>query len=479
MSQTLLCKEGYLIPKIPKNQSIIELVKNELTVEPFQTCSFLKDQEPVKFQVFQENDQYVNIPKYYGIKKLGKPEINKEIKGTKSKAKFNGELRPKQKEIVDKIVPHIKENDGGVLVLPCAAGKTVLSLYLSCLFKVKTLVIVHKTFLLNQWKERAEQFTNASIGIIQQNKVDVDGKDIVIGMLQSIAKDKYDSDIFRDFGMVIFDEAHHAPSQYFSKALPIIASKITIGLSATPVRQDKLEKILYWYFGDIMYKAPVEENNKVLVNIVNYDIEHEKFREYLMYTGDVNRPKTINKLTTIGRRNKFIIDTMEEILQEANRKILVLSDRIEHLELLKKRLEEREIASSDFYIGGMKQKALKVAENAQVLFASYGMASEALDIPDLNTLFMVTSRKEVEQAVGRVIRKIDPNTRPVIYDFIDKLPSFVRQGAHRRKLYKKMGFEMRIIEVKNNEILRQIDISECNDITQVTKANTEECEFLD
>ena len=124
----LLCKEGYLIPKTPKNQSIIELVKKELTVEPFQTCSFLKDQEPVKFQVFQENEQYINIPKYYGIKKLGKPEINKEIKGAKSKAKFNGELRPKQKEIIDKIVPHIKENDGGVLVLPCAAGKTVLSL---------------------------------------------------------------------------------------------------------------------------------------------------------------------------------------------------------------------------------------------------------------------------------------------------------------------------------------------------------------
>lgn len=92
---------------------------------------------------------------------------------------------------------------------------------------------------------------------------------------------------------------------------------------------------------------------------------------------------------------------------------------------------------------------------------------------------MVTSRKEVEQAVGRVIRKIDPNTRPIIYDFTDQLPSFVRQGLHRRKLYKKMGFELRIIEVKNNEILRQIDISECNDITQVTKVNNEECEFLD
>ena len=111
MSQTLLCKEGYLIPKTNKFQSTIELVKKELTVEPFQTCSFLKDQEPIRFQVFQENDQYINVPKHYGIKKLGKPEINKEIKGVKSKAKFNGELRPKQKEIVDKIVPHIKEND--------------------------------------------------------------------------------------------------------------------------------------------------------------------------------------------------------------------------------------------------------------------------------------------------------------------------------------------------------------------------------
>ena len=94
-----------------------------------------------------------------------------------------------------------------------------MGLYLACHYKVKTLIIVHKTFLLNQWIERIEQFTDAKIGIIQQNKIDVEDKDIVVGMLQSIAKDKYDSDIFQDFGMVIFDEAHHAPSEYFSKAL--------------------------------------------------------------------------------------------------------------------------------------------------------------------------------------------------------------------------------------------------------------------
>ena len=90
--------------------------------------------------------------------------------------------------------------------------------------------------------------TNASIGIIQQKKVDTD-KDIVIGMLQSISKDKYNSSIFKQFGLVIFDEAHHAPSQYFSKALPIISCKKTLALTATPKRADRLEKVLFWYYG--------------------------------------------------------------------------------------------------------------------------------------------------------------------------------------------------------------------------------------
>ena len=478
MEKTILSKEGYLVPKTDKYKKLIDSAIKELTVEPYQPFSFGKNNDNNTFTVYQENDEYLSVPKYYGIKKFGIPEINKEIDGEKIKIKFKGDLRPKQKEIVDKVVPHIQQNNGGVLVLPCAAGKTVLSLYLASLFKVKTLVIVHKTFLLNQWKERALEFTNANIGIIQQNKIDIDGKDIVIGMLQSIAKDKYDDDIFRDFGMVIFDEAHHAPSQYFSKALPLIACKLTIGLSATPKRSDKLEKILYWYFGDVMYKSAVEENNKVLVNIVNYDIEHEKFKEYKMYTGDINKPKTINKIATIGRRNKFIVNMIEEILQEDGRQILVLSDRITHLESLKKRVDEREIASTDFYVGGMKQKALDVAKNAQVIFASYGMAAEGLDIPGLNTLFMVTPRSNVEQSVGRIIRKITDIT-PTIFDFTDQLPSFVNQGRNRRRLYKKMGFQIKIIEVNNNEIIREYNEDEIKQVSKITIVENNDCEFID
>jgi superfamily II DNA or RNA helicase len=475
MNQTILCKEGYLIPKNSKYNDIINEIKKELTVKPVQTCSFVKN-DNTEFPVYQENDEYICIPKYYGITKIGIPDINKEIKGETIDIKFKGKLRPLQEEIINKIVPHIKKTDGGVLCLPCAAGKTVLSLYLASLFQVKTLVIVHKTFLLNQWKERALEFTNANIGTIQQDTVDIDGKQIVIGMLQSIAKDKYDDIIFRDFGLVIFDEAHHAPSQYFSKALPLISCKLTIGLSATPKRTDRLEKVLYWYFGDIMYQSKVEQNNKVLVNIINYTIDHPKFKEYKLYTGDVNRPKTINKIIEIDERNNFIIEMINEVLLEEGRKIIVLSDRVEHLKMLKKILDEcnndGNIPTSDYYIGGMKQKALKIAETAQVIFATYSMASEALDIPDLNTLFMITSRREVEQSVGRILRKINPNIRPLIYDFTDTLPSFISQGENRKKLYNKMGFEIKLIKVENNNI-----ISSCMlDNNKIIKKNLQ---FLD
>ena len=156
-----------------------------------------------------------------------------------------------------------------------------------------------------------------------------------------------------------------------------------------------------------------------------------------------------------------------------DRKILILSDRLEHLKILKNRLDLRNITISDYYIGGMKQNALKIAEQAQVIFATYAMASEALDIPDLNTLFMVTSRKEVEQAVGRILRKIDPNLRPLIYDFVDQLPSFINQSKHRIKFYNKMGFDITILKIYNNEL-----ISTSNNNKVIINTNYE-CDFID
>jgi superfamily II DNA or RNA helicase len=451
ISKNILSKEGYLIHK-KNNNNIIQEIKEELTVTPY--LHFNKNVKPEAFPVYLENDKYLCVPKYYGIQKLGNPDVNKELTGLTVDIIFNGKLRSNQLDIVNIVLSKMEKNDGGLLSLGCGQGKTVLALYIASILKVKTLVIVHKSFLLNQWLQRAKEFTNANIGIIQQNKIDIDGKEIVIGMLQSISKDKYDSDIFRDFGLVIFDEAHHAPSKYFSKALPIIACKKTLALSATPNRTDKLEKVLYWYFGDILYKAPTETINNVLVKVIKYNIKHPNFKEYKQnYGQDINRPKTVNKLIQIEKRNTFIIDNIKEILEEDQRKLLVLSDRIEHLTILKDLLQLD--VTTSFYIGGLKQKVLDEAEKAQVIFATYSMAAEALDIPELNTLLMVTPRKEVEQAVGRITRKKNHPVQPLIIDLVDQLPSFVRQSSYRRKFYNKKGFITKLIEVEENEIINE------------------------
>jgi superfamily II DNA or RNA helicase len=460
MTETILCKNGYSIKK--NNLTLINILKNELTVQPFQIIKFIKKKKV--FTVYKEDTEHLYIPKFYGLNKLGLPTINNEYTGTIIDINFKGELRENQMDIINIIINHIINKDGGLLSLPCGYGKTIIALYLISIFKVKTLVVVHKTFLLNQWKERALEFTNAKLGIIQQNIVDVDNKDIVFAMLQSIAKDKYESNIFKDFGFVIFDEAHHAPSEFFSKALPMIACKKTLALSATPTRDDKLEKILYWYFGDLIYKLENSTNKNVLVNIINYKLtDHEKFIECYMKNGEINKAEMINNISTIGRRNKFIINNIVDVIKDNNRKLLVLSDRIMHLELLKNRLDKLNITTTGYYIGGMKQKNLKISEDAQVIFASYAMASEALDIPTLNTLFMVTPRSKIEQSIGRIIRKI--NIRPLVYDIVDQIPTFIKQSYNRKRFYKKMNFEIHNINIINNNIINnKIDVDNDNNI---------------
>ena len=110
-------------------------------------------------------------------------------------------------------------------------------------------------------------------------------------------------------------------------------------------------------------------------------------------TGDVNRPRTINRIVRLKKRNKFILNLLFDIMKEEGRQCLIFSDRIEHLEKLKEKIDEDGNYTCDYYIGGKSQKKLDEASKAQIL-GSYGMASEGLDIPSLNTLILTTFRSK-------------------------------------------------------------------------------------
>ena len=470
---------GYYMKKTKDNLENITRVKNELLVKPQGPPQFIKENKP--FPVYIEEKDNIIIPRYFA-KDYFSTEMKFKTKRTTANIPFKGKLRELQQNIMKEVLAKIKKTKGGMVSLPCGFGKTVCSLYLASKLKKKTLVIVHKSFLMNQWKERIEQFIGCKVGQIQQDKVEIDGCDIVIGMLQSISKDKYTSKLFTNFGLVIFDEAHHAPSRYFSRALPIISAEYMLALSATPKRSDKLEKIIHWYFGPMLYQIKDNRNIKVLVKRYNYHTSHKSFKEAMLPFGvDVNLPKTINRVTKLIKRNKFIVSLIKELTLEEGRKILVLSDRINHLETLKELLDEENVVDNDFYIGKMKQTKLDEAATKQVILGSYAMASEALDIPDLNTLIMVTSRRNIEQSVGRILRKPDDRIQPIIIDINDQLGCFNRQGEFRKRYYLKKGYRVLTFNMKDNKIIDEKDETfEKNKVYyNQSKVDLDEVDFLD
>ena len=469
---------GFFMKKTKDNLEDITRLKLELTVKPHGPPQFMKENKP--FPVYTENDKSLIIPRYFAQDKFN-IDMKFKKKNKNVPFKFLADLRDLQKKIMKEVMTKIKVTKGGMISLPCGFGKTVCSLYLASKLKKKTLVIVHKSFLLNQWKERIEQFTDAKVGIIRQDKVEVEGNHIVIGMLQSISKEKYTDELFKEFGLVIFDEAHHAPSRYFSRALPIISSEYMVALSATPKRNDRLEKVIHWYFGPMLYQISDNRNISVLVKRYNYHTSNKTFKECkLPYGGDINLPRTINRIVKLKKRNAFIISLIKEYSLDEQRKILILSDRVAHLEELKDLLDKNDITNNDFYIGKMKQKALDIAAEKQIILGTYSMASEALDIPTLNTLFMITSRRNIEQSVGRILRKPDGEVQPIIIDFNDKLGCFQRQGEFRKRYYLKKGYSVMTYDMEDNKIISEKEETKSKDkVYYNEKINNDDVDFID
>ena len=274
---SIVCNQGYIINKDQISELILKEVKKDLKVKPF--IQGARSRFAKSFKIYRENDEKLCIPKYYGYQKFGQPKKSVFLKGKNIKLKFGGSLRDYQDNVIKTVVPKIKNQEGGIISLPPGRGKTVIACKLISELKKKTLVVVHKTFLLNQWKNRIEQFLpKARVGIVQGTTMDVEDKDIVIGMLQSLSMKDYDNSIFDNFGLVIYDEVHHLSAETFSKALPKVATKYLLGLSATPNRKDGLSKVFKYYIGNIIkFKNFATPGKNVNVKIYNIHISNFLF----------------------------------------------------------------------------------------------------------------------------------------------------------------------------------------------------------
>lgn len=448
--ETYLGQKGYTIYKQTLSVHEQHNLRQELTVAPYIPGSPIKSSS---FPIYRESEKKFYIPRYYGIKEFGEPDNINIPDGDNISVPFAGELREYQQRITDKFVNEAtrgKWGGGGLLDIYTGAGKTVMALNILSRLGKKTLIIVHKGFLVQQWEERIKQYLpSAKIGRIQAQVVDIENKDIVIGMLQSLSMKEYHEDQFKCFGLTIVDEVHHISSEVFCRSLVKIVTKYTLGLSATMNRKDGLTKVFKMYLGDIIHKEKRDKEHTVLVKSVGFESDDTDFNEVVYdYRGNPQYSTMIRKLCEFNNRSEFILRLIKDFMAEdSSRQMIVLAHNKSLLVYLHDAIKERNIASVGYYIGGMKEADLKQSELKKVIIATYAMAAEALDIKTLTTLLLATPKTDVVQAVGRILRQ--KGHQPLVIDILDSHEPFQRQWEKRLAFYHKEGYEVKQTKYKD------------------------------
>ncbi len=424
-------KLGYSITLKTIPSHFLQNIKTELYVKPIENPNFPDNAE--SFPVFRVSKNKIYIPRYYGIEKYG--IVDNVLESTPIDVHFEGDLREIQETTIEKTLIALNSHFGGIISLDTGLGKTVVALKLISLLKVKTLIVVHAEFLLDQWVARIKQFLpDAKIGIIRQERCETENVDITVGMLQTIIK----RDIhFKGFGFTALDESHHVCARSFSNLFYKVQTKYMVGLSATPDRKDGLTKVLYWFFGPLIVSIK-RETNKPSIQFVKTNSKDyvEKFNKL----GKINNPTMITDLTINIERNTLIIDTIIHLLKE-NRKILVLSDRRFHCEHITQVLQQKGISAGE-YLGGMKSDVREFSTGCSVIVGTYQASGEGFDVPELDTLILSTPKSDVQQAVGRILRQKNPN-EPLVVDIVDTFSIFKGQYYKRRKFYTSQEFELK------------------------------------
>jgi len=447
-----LGKKGYTIPKSLLLAADEQEIRKELYVKPILFGPSAP--ETTAFPVFRENANKYYLPRFYGIGRYGTPPRTEIQEGDDIDVPFEKPLRDYQDNIIGIYMNHVTSlhnTSGGILEVPCGAGKTVMALKIISLLKKKTLILVHKEFLMNQWIERICEFLpTAKVGKIQASTFDIEDKDIVIGMIQTLYDKEYTAGTFDSFGLTIVDEVHRIGSEQFSRTLFKTITPYMLGISATVDRKDKLTKVLYMFIGEKIYSKQRDSDDLVCVRGIEFKSTNDAFNMVeLDFRGTPKYSTMITKLCEYGPRSDFIIKIIGDLLKESENQIMVLCHNRSLLTYLYESINHKQLATVGYYVGGMKQANLQATEEKQIVLATYAMAAEALDIKTLATLVMVTPKTDITQSVGRILRVKHEN--PIIVDIIDGHDLFQNQWTQRKRFYKKCNYRIRQIDSQKYE----------------------------
>lgn len=444
------------LPKNEIDQQTSFLMLRRLIAVP-KADSFNPNPEPIK--LYKESKQSISIPREFFFKNAQHDnsiiDMTSEGFPMQELPPIKLEARRNQHALVSQVMKHLMERKsfGGILNAETGTGKTVMSLEIARRIGRCTLIRVYKDDLADQWESRIKQFLpEARVGRIQGSNLDYKDKDFVIAMIQTLVsrRDQFreNDDLVNAFGLDITDEVHRTGSREWGSTADIFNSKFRLGLSATVRRKDNCERVFKDHIGQII---AVGKGIAMKADVFFFETGF-KYPESV----DFNSLPMVTQLKWLARnvyRNKVIVNKLVQAIA-SGRKIIVLSKFVDHLQTLERltsvalqfkaksdpKFESLGNKKLGFYVGALhngetrinrkgEEVAVKVqqtkkdlakASKASCIFATYKKAEDALDIPDLDTLFMVLPISDPEQAVGRILRIHEEKKTPLVVDVTDE-----------------------------------------------------------
>lgn len=366
--------------------------------------------------------------------------------GTPVSVQFQGVLREDQVAAIGAMLSH----DTGVLCAPTAFGKTVTAAAIIARRGVSTLILVHRTELMRQWQERLQAFLGVDrniVGIIGGGKSRPTGC-IDIAVMQSLSRRGEVDPIVETYGQVIVDECHHVGAVSFDAILRSAKARYVLGLTATPIRRDGQQPIIFMQCGPTRHTAARAEGAPRDMEVVP-----RISAKPILVAAEAGIQDVFRELATDVQRTAAIA---EEVVGAylRGRKILVLTERTEHLDALGAALEGS--VSPLFILHGRmspkQRQTLTVAleglapDAPRVLLATGKLVGEGFDHPPLDTLVLampISWKGTLQQYAGRLHREHADKTDVQIIDFVDTgHPALVRMWEKRQQGYRAMGYRM-------------------------------------
>lgn len=376
--------------------------------------------------------------------------------GARCRWKFQGELRPEQEKAVRIMAAH----DIGVLCAPPGAGKTVMGCALIAHHRTSTLVLVHRAVLLEQWIDSAIRFLGLKkkeIGVWKGAKPRIT-RQLDIAMLPSLSRGTDFAAALAGYGLVLVDECHHVPAATFELLMKACPARRVVGLTATPERKDRLEKLLYLQCGPIRHTVPMIANHGSANRLVVVR------RSSIALPSDTEARLAIHEVWSAliadeGRLQMIVADIRACI--EEGRRPLVLADRKSYLDKIQSALSSDTLPGDipcyrlESGIGKRARAAIRAKieehyanKSACALLATASLIGEGFDLPQLDTLVLampLSFKGRLIQYAGRLHREFEGKSSVRIYDYIDENNALTRAMFRRRAVgYRQMGYQIEL-----------------------------------